>query len=268
MPPFADALAFLMAASAAIVGVGFSATVRPRAGHAGTAGSTDGNTREQGGTVHDARRRILRTILLELRQNAFSDIDFNQNRYRNWNSARRIVLTAIARVPLPVRPQPGGVAGVGQNLVNWSDAEWRSAPGSVAVAVEPGGGLLHSQRAGRPVAFQVNGVDEFDGLSFDGVNGELLLDLLSAAFGFANFVAKRRCCPIPEALLGRFAHRTRRVLTNLTRGVLIEDRSEEHTSELQSRQYLVCRLLLEKKKPNKQIRATKQRACLSAVHHI
>src|SRR3712207_8751620 len=28
-------------------------------------------------------------------------------------------------------------------------------------------------------------------------------------------------------------------------------RSEEHTSELQSRQYLVCRLLLEKKKNNK-----------------
>src|SRR3712207_8658532 len=27
-----------------------------------------------------------------------------------------------------------------------------------------------------------------------------------------------------------------------------EDRSEEHTSELQSRQYLVCRLLFEKKK--------------------
>src|SRR3712207_8388774 len=28
----------------------------------------------------------------------------------------------------------------------------------------------------------------------------------------------------------------------------VEGRSEEHTSELQSRQYLVCRLLLEKKK--------------------
>src|SRR3712207_7461245 len=28
----------------------------------------------------------------------------------------------------------------------------------------------------------------------------------------------------------------------------VDDRSEEHTSELQSRQYLVCRLLLEKKK--------------------
>src|SRR3712207_7455208 len=31
-------------------------------------------------------------------------------------------------------------------------------------------------------------------------------------------------------------------------------RSEEHTSELQSRQYLVCRLLLEKKKTLKSIR--------------
>src|SRR3712207_7379889 len=30
------------------------------------------------------------------------------------------------------------------------------------------------------------------------------------------------------------------------------DRSEEHTSELQSRQYLVCRLLLEKKKKTTQ----------------
>src|SRR3712207_7293877 len=30
-------------------------------------------------------------------------------------------------------------------------------------------------------------------------------------------------------------------------------RSEEHTSELQSRQYLVCRLLLEKKKKNRRI---------------
>src|SRR3712207_8274922 len=35
-------------------------------------------------------------------------------------------------------------------------------------------------------------------------------------------------------------------------GVLyvLSQRSEEHTSELQSRQYLVCRLLLEKKKTN------------------
>src|SRR3712207_7560858 len=34
----------------------------------------------------------------------------------------------------------------------------------------------------------------------------------------------------------------------LTYGLVAAIRSEEHTSELQSRQYLVCRLLLEKKK--------------------
>src|SRR3712207_7977300 len=33
-------------------------------------------------------------------------------------------------------------------------------------------------------------------------------------------------------------------------------RSEEHTSELQSRQYLVCRLLLEKKKKNTSLKST------------
>src|SRR3712207_8920727 len=33
----------------------------------------------------------------------------------------------------------------------------------------------------------------------------------------------------------------------------VEVRSEEHTSELQSRQYLVCRLLLEKKKKTKNV---------------
>src|SRR3712207_6847358 len=37
----------------------------------------------------------------------------------------------------------------------------------------------------------------------------------------------------------------------------VDVRSEEHTSELQSRQYLVCRLLLEKKKSKQQ----------EALHH-
>src|SRR3712207_8721338 len=36
----------------------------------------------------------------------------------------------------------------------------------------------------------------------------------------------------------------------------VTGRSEEHTSELQSRQYLVCRLLLEKKKEHNCIRMT------------
>src|SRR3712207_8422604 len=43
--------------------------------------------------------------------------------------------------------------------------------------------------------------------------------------------------------LGALRRQRREVL-----GVVHRPRSEEHTSELQSRQYLVCRLLLEKKK--------------------
>src|SRR3712207_7878986 len=50
---------------------------------------------------------------------------------------------------------------------------------------------------------------------------------------------KRKRRSVEEIFLPRnFIHRQRRG----------PDRSEEHTSELQSRQYLVCRLLLEKKK--------------------
>src|SRR3712207_7051044 len=54
-------------------------------------------------------------------------------------------------------------------------------------------------------------------------------------------------------LAGRVAPRLgARLLTALgmavITAVLLAARSEEHTSELQSRQYLVCRLLLEKKK--------------------
>src|SRR3712207_9026974 len=40
------------------------------------------------------------------------------------------------------------------------------------------------------------------------------------------------------------------LFTRTTRSLTLTPRSEEHTSELQSRQYLVCRLLLEKKKKN------------------
>src|SRR3712207_8148135 len=46
----------------------------------------------------------------------------------------------------------------------------------------------------------------------------------------------------------RFAHDPRIKQIAMLEGDRFEVRSEEHTSELQSRQYLVCRLLLEKKK--------------------
>src|SRR5947209_11012361 len=53
--------------------------------------------------------------------------------------------------------------------------------------------------------------------------------------------------------------------TRRTSRMIPATRSEEHTSELQSRQYLVCRLLLEKKKKKKKyIIANKQK---KKIHH-
>src|SRR2546421_6095166 len=63
----------------------------------------------------------------------------------------------------------------------------------------------------------------------------------------------REFAPHVEAIAGRITPRTRVLILNLphnpTGGVAsVARRSEEHTSELQSRSDLVCRLLLEKKK--------------------
>src|SRR5690554_7420063 len=57
------------------------------------------------------------------------------------------------------------------------------------------------------------------------------------------------------------------LLTDLKPGpvrVIKQDRSEEHTSELQSRPHLVCRLLLEKKKNKK--KKTKSKATQTKHH--
>src|SRR3712207_7165926 len=54
----------------------------------------------------------------------------------------------------------------------------------------------------------------------------------------------------PGALIGFAGPRVieQTIRQSLPEGFQRSERSEEHTSELQSRQYLVCRLLLEKKK--------------------
>src|SRR3712207_7014801 len=66
-----------------------------------------------------------------------------------------------------------------------------------------------------------------------------------AFLGFLARVADEgaQCLQVGAGVLGR-EERERLVVGE----ELLAPRSEEHTSELQSRQYLVCRLLLEKKK--------------------
>src|SRR3712207_7699541 len=55
------------------------------------------------------------------------------------------------------------------------------------------------------------------------------------------------------ALIRRYDGAARGGLSTVTNWGTGQPRSEEHTSELQSRQYLVCRLLLEKKTKNTNI---------------
>src|SRR3712207_7042219 len=69
-----------------------------------------------------------------------------------------------------------------------------------------------------------------------------------------HFARVSRCTVrIPEGPLPGAALRGKAISATSARNPHI--RSEEHTSELQSRQYLVCRLLLEKKKTNNQYNA-------------
>src|SRR3712207_7895796 len=64
----------------------------------------------------------------------------------------------------------------------------------------------------------------------------------------ADAPGRVRLGPAPDRGADRLHHPPARPRAAGARPHDLEPRSEEHTSELQSRQYLVCRLLLEKKK--------------------
>src|SRR3712207_7962756 len=71
---------------------------------------------------------------------------------------------------------------------------------------------------------------------------------------FRSMTQRKRSSSIVSGQVNRVEINGEPGLDKPFRGELVRlrsplQRSEEHTSELQSRQYLVCRLLLEKKKP-------------------
>src|SRR5258707_7363737 len=61
-------------------------------------------------------------------------------------------------------------------------------------------------------------------------------------------VLGKRCHDADDAQVTPLQRRRQRLARKVLGPPAGQPRSEEHTSELQSRQYLVCRLLLEKKK--------------------
>src|SRR3712207_7357124 len=94
-------------------------------------------------------------------------------------------------------------------------------------------------------------------LVLPGRNRALLLHQQTTARAICNADGPRgimhRMNSYSEDLRKKIVEALRRGMTKseAARTFSVSRRSEEHTSELQSRQYLVCRLLLEKKKKNK-----------------
>src|SRR3712207_794562 len=76
------------------------------------------------------------------------------------------------------------------------------------------------------------------------------LEVLSDGYGFLRNTSVEKDIYISASQIRKFKLRTGDVVMGEVRRPTGEEknfRSEEHTSELKSRQYLVCRLLLEKK---------------------
>src|SRR3712207_7004045 len=74
-------------------------------------------------------------------------------------------------------------------------------------------------------------------------------DVLAANYPFATIEPNVGVVGVPDPRLEKFAEifGSQKIIP-----ATVSFRSDEHTSELQSRQYLVCRLLLEKKKVSEQ----------------
>src|SRR3712207_8126459 len=70
----------------------------------------------------------------------------------------------------------------------------------------------------------------------------------STLFPYTTLFRSTDAQSFPSALRAALRQAPKVILIGEMRDYETTERSEEHTSELQSRQYLVCRLLLEKKK--------------------
>src|SRR5258707_3481489 len=138
-----------------------------------------------------------------------------------------------------------GRAGPGARLVT-PGAQGRDGS-SDQQSFEPGhGGLKRLDAGGEPPVLVVQGVEGLVVEQVPGVEqlpGRRRSGRLSILAGAHQRLAGTRATPPYRSTTCRTIASGRHSLTGTTAG-----RSEEHTSELQSRQYLVCRLLLEKKK--------------------
>src|SRR3989449_1859910 len=158
---------------------------------------------------------------------------------------------------IPGRLLPIGVAQQGCGMVGDDD---RDAPEPMDLVPQAPDRLLRVEerlRRGAPHRQHDFGLEELDLAEQVRRAGRDLVVLRQAVLGWAalHHVADEhplawqldRGEDLREQLAGR-SHEGASGLVLHSAGTFPDDRSEEHTSELQSRLHLVCRLLLEKKK--------------------
>src|SRR5258707_3962163 len=167
--------------------------------------------------------------------------------------ARAEALESGCALPLISRGRTLGVLTLAsrvQNSVSPDDVEFlMRAAGQVAIAVENGMAYREIAELEDKLAHEKLYLeDEIRGeMDFEGIVGQSsalrhVLNLVETVAPSDSTVLLLGETGMGKELIARAIHE---------RSQRKERRSEEHTSELQSRQYLVCRLLLEKKKKKK-----------------
>src|SRR3712207_1367598 len=164
-----------------------------------------------------------------------------------FRSYGRVLLEVARTADKPVVASFLSTEGIPPELaVAWEDGA--PARGSVPSFSTPERAVIALARTAQYAAWRrrpVGEVPELEGIDEQAARDVVLSALASAPDGRAltdeELIALLAAYDIP--LLG-----TRTVTDEEAAVAAAEERSEEHTSELQSRQYLVCRLLLEKKK--------------------
>src|SRR5215203_953091 len=141
----------------------------------------------------------------------------------------------------------------------------REDPHRVALVLEGGGmrGVVSAAMTAALLRMQLTRCfDLVVGASAGAINGAALLAGAArhGAAAYCGPLASRSFVSPAKLLRGKPVIDVNQIL-DLAAGLDAAGRSEEHTSELQSRQYLVCRLLLEKKKKKiqKQIHQKKKK---------
>nr|WP_306770227.1 hypothetical protein [Mycobacterium sp. KBS0706] len=193
--------------------------------HRPAANSTKADAGQQGRTADQtrcpplwaARPQVLLDCIELLLGHDRRNRDLNDLVLRLWRPGLEVEL---------VEAVPTDIARIGEDLVDRCDAPAAAVAGTDAALIEMGGDRLDPHRTALTIPLEGQSEDQAHGFGMDGIDLELLLDLLPALLGGDDAVADRRPGTVPIALARILLHRPQGVLAVLLRLVLIEERHD------------------------------------------